>query len=498
MSSIESLFTEFPFDDVLRRIGEVAKRERIEVYAVGGVVRDVLLGRMTTDIDFVSVGPGSGIRLAKALVATMGGTIVHVYKNFGTAAIRVGHPATKDQLVLEFVGARKESYNRESRNPVVEEGTLEDDQKRRDFTINALAIDLHPDRYGHLIDPFGGVQDLGEGILRTPLDAVQTFDDDPLRIVRAARFACQLGFQIDKPTLRGMRERSSRMNILSMERIADEMQKIMSADKPSIGFRILYECGALQQFFPELVALQGVETVEGVRHKDNFFHTLKVVDNLVESVSERSASETLWLRWAALMHDIGKPRSKRFTEGIGWSFHGHEDKGARMIPKMFRRLKLPTDSRMDYVQKLVSLHHRPVSLVDETVSDSAVRRLLFDAGEEIEDLMLLVRADITSKNPQRVRKYLAAFDAVETKFKEVEEKDHLRNFQPPVDGAEIMSTLGLKPSRAVGMIKNRIREAILDGDIPNDRDAAFDFMMQIKDAILAEWSKMDSSHTKEY
>ena len=497
-SSIEPIFSAFPFDDVLRRIGAVAATYDIEVYAVGGVVRDVLLGRPTTDIDFVCVGPGQGIRLAELLEQDLGGTMVHVYKNFGTAAIRAPHPASDTPLVLEFVGARKESYSRDSRNPVVEEGSLSDDQHRRDFTINAMAIDLHPDRYAQLLDPFEGVQDLGKGLIRTPLDPVETFDDDPLRIVRAARFACQLGFSLHPETVAGMRSRSSRMNILSMERITDELQKIMLCDKPSIGFRLLFECGALQHFFPELVALQGVQTVDGVRHKDNFFHTLKVVDNLVESVAGRPADSTLWLRWAALLHDIGKPRSKRFTDGIGWSFHGHEDKGARMVPKLFRRLKLPLDERMEYVRKLIALHHRPVSLVDETVTDSAVRRLLFDAGDEIDDLMLLVRADITSKNPKRVRKYLAAFDSVEHKFKEVEEKDSLRNFQPPVDGAEIMSTLGLKPSRAVGMIKNRIREAILDGQIPNDHEAARTFMLQIKDAVLEEWSALESDKKREY
>ena len=484
-SSIEPLLSFAPFDGVLRIIGEVAKQSGIEAYAVGGVVRDVLLGRETTDLDFVCIGPGSGIRLAQAVRKKVGGDVVHIYENFGTAAIRVDTDVPGVPLVLEFVAARKESYSRDSRKPIVENGSLSDDQHRRDFTVNAMAIDLHPDRYGRLLDPFGGVADLSNGVLRTPLDPISTFDDDPLRIIRATRFACQLGFNIDPITFTGMKDRADRIHIVSAERISVELEKIMLCPVPSVGFKLLYECGVLHHFFPDLVALQGVETQDGVRHKDNFFHTLKVVDNLVESVADRPALDTLWLRWAALFHDIGKPKSKRFTEGIGWSFHGHEEKGARMLPKIFKSLRLPTDERMKQVQHLVRLHHRPVSLVDDAVTDSAVRRLLFDAGDHIEDLMLLVRADITSKNPKRVRRYLRAFDSVEEKFKEVEEKDHLRNFQPPVDGAEIMSVLNLAPSKAVGEIKNAIREAILDGEIDNDHDAAFAYMMQIKDSILS-------------
>ena len=484
-SSIEPILSSAPFDGILRDIGEIARDAGIEAYAVGGVVRDVLLGRETSDLDFVTIGPGSGIELAKAVRKKVGGDVVHIYETFGTAAVRV-HPEGSDStLVLEFVGARKESYSRDSRKPQVENGTLEDDQHRRDFTVNAMAIDLHPDRYGDLIDPFGGIADLSKGILRTPLDPISTFDDDPLRIIRAARFACQLGFTIDAITFTGMKDRADRMHIVSPERISVELEKIMLCPLPSVGFALLYECGALHQFFPDLVALQGVETQDGVKHKDNFFHTLKVVDNLVESVADQPAEKTLWLRWAAMLHDIGKPKSKRFTDGIGWSFHGHEEKGARMIPKIFKSLRLPTDERMKMVQHLVRLHHRPVSLVDEAVTDSAVRRLIFDAGDQIEALMLLVRADITSKNPKRVRRYLRAFDSVELKFKEVEEKDSLRNFQPPVDGAEIMATLNLPPSRAVGEIKNAIREAILDGLIENEHDAALAHMMQIKDDIIA-------------
>jgi len=482
--SIEPLIAQTPFVDVLRTIGTVAARLDIEVYAVGGMVRDAMLGRSTTDIDFVCIGSGKGLVLAEEIRKELGGSTVHEYEHFGTAAIRVHHFDSDDALVLEFVGARKESYSADSRKPAVEVGTMEDDQKRRDFTVNTLAIDLHPDRFAELIDSFGGVADLNAGILRTPLDPEATFDDDPLRIVRAARFSAQLGFEISAETAAGMKNRSDRISIVSEERVGDELTKIMLSSKPSIGFKALYECGALHQILPDLVALQGVETVEGVRHKDNFFHTLKVVDNLVESLEERDRDPSLGLRWAALFHDIGKTSAKRFTQGIGWSFHGHEEKGARMIPKIFRSLRLPTDERMKYVQHMIRMHHRPVSLVDDHVTDSAVRRLLFDAGADIEDLMLLVRADITSKNQRRVTKYLAAFDAVEKKFTEVEEKDHLRNFQPPVDGAEIMSALGLAPSRAVGVIKTSIREAILDGKVANEHDAAFEYMMSIKDELL--------------
>jgi poly(A) polymerase len=362
---------------------------------------------------------------------------------------------------------------------------MEDDQQRRDFTINALAVDVLPERFGTLVDSFGGIADLNAGVIRTPLDPETTFDDDPLRIIRAARFAAQLGFEIDPVTLAGMRLRSDRVSMLSGERVSDELNKILCCAKPSVGFRLLYDAGVLHHILPDLVALQGVETIDGVRHKDNFFHTLKVVDNLIEILPERDCPETLWLRWAALLHDIGKTSTKRFSEGLGWSFHGHEERGARMVKKIFRKLRLPVDERMKYVQQMIRLHHRPVALVDDHVTDSAVRRLLFDAGERIEDLMLLVRADITSKNPRRVRRYLNAFDSVEEKFREVEEKDDLRNFQPPVDGGEIMHVLGIPPSPAIGVIKNAIREAILDGKIPNEHDAAYAYMIEIKDELLA-------------
>lgn len=485
MASIAAILDQTPHAELLRAIGRVAAREGIETYVVGGTVRDALLGRSTTDIDFVSVGNGSGLRLASAVQAEFGGSEVHRYENFGTAAIRIHYGSPSEMLVLEFVGARKESYDRHSRKPAVESGTMEDDQHRRDFTINALAVDIHPEAFGTLLDSFGGISDLNAGIIRTPLDPETTFEDDPLRIIRAARFACQLDFDIDPVTMAGMRLKAERVKILSGERVSDELNKILCTDKPSIGLRWLYDAGVLHHVLPDLVALQGVETVDGIRHKDNFFHTLKVVDNLVEALDNARCPETLWLRWAALLHDIGKTSTKRFTDGAGWSFHGHEEKGARMVKSIFRRLRLPVDERMKYVQLMIRLHHRPVSLVDDQVTDSAVRRLLFDAGHHIDDLMALVRADITSKNPRRVRRYLNAFDAVEEKFREVEEKDQLRNFQPPVDGAEIMEVLELPPSPAVGVIKSAIREAILDGKIPNEHDAAYNYMIEVKDELLA-------------
>ncbi|HMB94144.1 MAG TPA: HD domain-containing protein [Rhodothermales bacterium] len=473
-----------PYTPVLHAVGEVAEQEGFEAYAVGGVVRDALLGRATTDIDFVTVGPGTGIRLAKAVGKRLGGRTVHVYENFGTAAIRLPVDKQDEAMVLEFVAARRESYRRNSRKPIVEDGTLADDQHRRDFTINAMAIHLHPARFGDLLDPFDGQADLAARRIRTPLDPYVTFADDPLRMIRAARFATQLGFTIDPPVFAAMREQAHRVDILSQERIIDEVNKIMVAPVPSIGFKILESTGILERFFPELVDLKGVEEVDGQRHKDNFYHTLQVLDNLAESVADRPGEDTLWLRWAALLHDIAKPKTKRFVEGTGWTFHGHEDRGSRWIPRLFRRLKLPLDERMEYVKELVRLHHRPVALVDEDVTDSAVRRLLFDAGDAIDDLMTLVRADITSKNPRRVRRYLAAFDGVEAKFIEVEEKDRLRNFQPPVDGNEIMDELGITEGVAVGIVKESIREAILEGDIPNEHDAAYAYMMQIKDEAL--------------
>lgn len=472
-----------PHEPILRTVGAVADRLKLEAYVIGGAVRDAFLDRPTTDLDFVSIGPKSGIKLAKAVAKKLGGKTAHVYENFGTAAIRL--PEEEGGLVLEFVGARKESYRADSRKPIVEDGSLEDDQARRDFTINALALALNAERFGNLLDPFGGVIDLVGKRLRTPLDPRATFEDDPLRMLRAARFAAQLGFAIDVEALRAMQEKARRVEILSMERVADEFQKIVAAPKPSVGFKILFEAGILQHLFPELTDLAGVETLGGQSHKDNFFHTLEVLDNVAEMTANWPEERALWLRWAAILHDNAKPETKRFSKSQGWTFHGHEDRGARNVPGIFRRLKLPLDERMKYVRKLVRLHHRPVSLVDESVTDSAVRRLLFDAGDDIDDLMLLVRADITSKNPKRVRRYLNAFDRVEEKFAEVEEKDRLRNFQPPVDGNEIMETLRLPPGPAVGELKRAIEEAILEGEIPNEHDAAFAYLMRVKDDVLA-------------
>lgn len=490
--SLEEVINRQAYAGLLREIGTVAGREDIDVYVVGGAVRDALLERPTADVDFVTLGSGSGIRLAEAVATVLGGTTVHVYPKFGTAAIRI--PPAGDggePIVLEFVGARKESYRSDSRNPIVEEGTLDEDLRRRDFTINAMAADLHPDRFGDLLDPCNGLRDLEERILRTPLEAAATFEDDPLRMIRAARFAAQLEFEVDDETFDAMREQSHRVEILSQERITDELQRLICASVPSTGFKILFATYILQRIFPELTDLQGVEEVGGARHKDNFFHTLQVLDNLVMMTSDRDCEETQWLRWAALLHDVGKPRTKRFSKSSGWTFHGHEDVGSRMVPQIFKKLKLPADERMAYVQKLVFLHHRPVALVDEQVTDSAVRRLLFEAGEDIDDLMTLVRADITSKNARRVRKYLSAFDRVEEKMAEVEAKDRLRNFQPPVDGYEIMETLGISEGVSIGIIKSAIREAILEGEIPNEHDAAFDYMMAMKDEALRRGALFD-------
>lgn len=481
---------EGPFGSLLRAIGRVADKERLDVWLVGGAVRDIILKRTVPELDFVTVGSGSGIRLAKALAKELGGRTVHVYKTYGTAAIRVPRPGNRGKsggdkmLSLEFVGARKESYRRESRKPVVEDGSLTDDLRRRDFTINAMAAAVNPDRFGALEDPFDGQADLRRGLLRTPLDPDVTFEDDPLRMIRVARFATRLQFRIDREALTAMTRKAGRIAIVSRERITDELQKIVCAACPSAGFRILFETGLLKRILPPLTALQGVETVDGHRHKDNFFHTLQVLDNLSAMTANRDGEETCYLRWAALLHDIGKPRSKRLSRGAGWTFHGHEEIGARMIPGVFKKLRLPSGEPVKYVQKLIRLHHRPVSLVDNEVTDAAVRRLLFEAGDDIDDLMTLVRADITSKNPQRVRRYLAAFDLVEEKMRRVEEKDRLRNFRPPVDGREIMETLGIGESVAVGVVKEAIREAILEGEIPNEHDAAFQLMMEIKDDAL--------------
>jgi poly(A) polymerase len=443
---------------VFKTVGAVADRLNVETYVVGGFVRDLILKRPSKDIDFVCVG--SGIELAEAVARALGPkTHVSVFKNFGTAQIRL------DDLEVEFVGARKESYRSESRKPIVEDGSLEDDQKRRDFTINALAISVNEKTFGELIDPFDGVGDIKRKIIRTPLDPDITFSDDPLRMMRAIRFASQLNFDIEADTFNSLIKQKERIKIVSQERIIEELNKIILSPVPSYGFKLLFHSGMLKEFFPEMVLLHGVEYVGNNAHKDNFFHTLQVLDNVSK------VSDDLWLRWAAILHDIAKPQTKRYDKTHGWTFHGHEEKGARMVPGIFRRLKLPMDQRMEFVQKLVRLHLRPIPLSKE-VTDSAVRRLLFEAGDAIEALMKLCRADVTSKNLQKVDRIIKNFDLVEQKMKEVEDKDHVRNFQPPVTGDEIILMYNLPPSKIIGELKDRIKDAILDGEIRNDRDEA--------------------------
>jgi putative nucleotidyltransferase with HDIG domain len=453
---------------VLKQIGIVSDQMNLTTYVVGGFVRDFLLDRekKRADIDIVTVG--SGIALAQKVAGHLGlNGRISIFKNFGTAMFRYG------KTELEFVGARKESYNKESRKPVVEDGTLEDDQLRRDFTINAMAIGLNRENYGQLIDPFNGRKDLKSKMIRTPRDPVITFSDDPLRMMRAIRFASQLNFDIDPVTFEGVIQNRDRIRIVSQERITDELNKIILADPPSYGFQLLYHSGLLGIIFPEMTALQGVEKIKGKGHKDNFYHTLMVLNN----VAERSSD--LWLRWAAILHDIAKPVTQRFDEQAGWTFHGHEEIGARMVPGIFRRMKLPMNEPMRFVQKLVRLHLRPIALASDEITDSAVRRLLFEAGDDVDKLMMLCKADITSKNPEKVKRYLSNFARVEEKLVEVEEKDRIRNFQPPVSGEEIMETFGMKPGRKVGEIKNEIKEAILDGKIRNEHDEAYDFMVRI-------------------
>ncbi|THD65754.1 HD domain-containing protein [Robertkochia marina] len=453
-------------DPVFNTIARVAEKLGTDSYVIGGFVRDFLLKRGTPkDIDIVAVG--SGIELATAVAnALEGKPKVSVFKNFGTAMIKT------DELELEFVGARKESYHFDSRKPVVENGTLEDDQNRRDFTINALALSLNPENYGDLLDPFNGQEDLKNKIIRTPLDPDLTYSDDPLRMLRAIRFASQLNFKIEQHSFEAITRNRHRLKIISKERVVDEFNKILLSKKPSVGLSLLYKTGLLKMILPELTNLSGIEEIEGQRHKDNFWHTLEVVDNI--SIH----TDDLWLRWGALLHDIGKAPTKRFDKKIGWTFHGHEFVGSKMVYKLFRRMRLPLNEKMKFVQKMVLLSSRPVVLSQDEVTDSAVRRLIFDAGDHIEDLMTLCEADITTKNPRRFKKYHNNFRLVREKIKEVEERDHIRNFQPPVDGQEIMDFFDLKPSREIGLIKDAIKEAILEGEIPNEYEAARAFMIR--------------------
>ncbi len=460
---------------VFNIIAEIAEEKTVEAYVIGGYVRDLLLERPCTDIDIVVIG--DGIAMAEAVASRLKASRVSVFKNFGTAMFRY------KGMEIEFVGARKESYSRTSRKPFVRPGSLKDDQDRRDFTINAVAVSLNKKDYGLLIDPFEGIYDMEDGIIRTPLDPEITFSDDPLRMMRAVRFAAQLRFTIADETFEAIRTNKSRLSIVSPERIIDEFNKIMCTPSPSIGISLLEASGLLEEFFPELCALQGVEEIGRIKHKDNFYHTLAVVDGVARK------TDNLWLRWAALMHDIGKPATKKFIPGQGWTFYGHNHVGGRMVTKIFERLHMPKNEKMKYVRKLVELHMRPIVLSEEGVTDSAVRRLLFDAGDDIDDLMTLAESDITSKNQEKVKRFLENFLIVREKLKEVEEKDSIRNFQPPVSGEEIMETFGLSPCKEVGEIKNAIKEAILEGIIGNNYEEAHKFM-------LAEASKLGLSPRK--
>ena len=446
-------------------IGETADELSLECYVVGGYVRDLYLERPSKDIDVVVVG--SGIKMAEALRKKLGrGAHVSIFRNFGTAQLK-----WRD-MEVEFVGARKESYTHDSRKPIVEDGTLEDDQNRRDFTINALAVCLNAERFGELTDPFDGLLDMEDRLICTPLDPDVTFSDDPLRMMRCVRFATQLNFYIEEETFESLTRNAERIKIISKERIIDELNKIIASPIPSKGFVELDRCGLLPLIFPELAALQGVEKMNGRAHKDNFYHTLEVLDNIARQ------TDNLWLRWAALLHDIGKPRTKRWDPRLGWTFHNHNFIGEKMIPNIFRNMKLPMNEKMKYVQKLVGLHMRPIVIADEEVTDSAVRRLLFEAGDDIDDLMMLCEADITSKNEMRKQRFLDNFRLVRVKLKDLEERDRIRNFQPPVDGDEIMRTFGLTPCAEVGALKSSIKDAILDGIIPNEHDAAYEYMMK--------------------
>ncbi len=508
------------YPEIGRIIGREADRMGIDAYFVGGVVRDHFLQRPCTDIDVVCVQrvtelpseqvsenhnnsatqplshsdtPSIGIELAHAASEALGGSKVSVFKNFGTASFRL------HDLEIEFVGARRESYSHDSRKPIVENGTLEDDQRRRDFTVNALAICLNTDRYGELMDPFGGIQDMNQGILRTPLDPDITFSDDPLRMMRAVRFASQLGFRIADDTFEAITRNAKRIEIVSAERVMVELNKIILSPTPSVGLKLMQKCGLMQLILPEISALQGVETVDGRGHKDIFFHTMQVLDNISLTPSPSPHGEgssmqesllpspqgeglgvrRLWLRWAALLHDVGKPGVKAYDPKQGWTFHGHEARGAHMVKRIFKRLRLPLGEEMRYVEKLVMLHMRPIILAEDVVTDSAVRRLLFEAGDDIDDLMLLCNADITTRNEEKQRRHRANFELVKRKLVELEERDRIRNFQPPVSGEDIMTTFGIGPCREIGTIKDAIKDAILDGKIPNDRDAAWQMMLDI-------------------
>lgn len=459
--------------EILKIISRAARELDCPVYVVGGYVRDYYLNRLKEgeiDIDIVTVG--SGIDLAKKVAGKIKGSSLAVYKQFGTAQVKTG------ELELEFVGARKESYRKNSRKPLVENGTLEDDQLRRDLTINALSWSLNEEDYGTLNDPFEGMEDLKKGLIRTPIDPHQTFDDDPLRMMRAIRFASQLNFKIEKKTFQAITEMAERIQIISKERIIDELNKIVMSDHPSLGFTMLFKCNLLKEFFPEMHNLHGVKEINGVRHKDNFWHTLQVLDNVIEMDAD------LWLRWSAIMHDIAKPPTQRFHNEAGWTFHGHDALGAKWTKRIFRRLGLPLDERMRYVRKLVRLHLRPIALVSDEVSDSAIRRLIYEAEDDIDDLMKLCRADITTKNEYKQERYQKNFDYVEKRIKEVEEKDRIRNWKNPLSGEEIMNALDIKPSRTVGDVKDAVKEAILNGDIPNNHDAAFEYMMNHKEDFI--------------
>ena len=459
---------------VLEKIAAAANKLQIDAYVVGGFVRDKILGRNTKDIDVVCIG--DGIALAhEAAMYFDNKPHVNFFKNFGTAQIKINDNDSSNEeafIEIEFVGARKESYQFESRNPLVESGTLEDDQNRRDFTINAMAISLNQNNFGDLIDPFQGIADLKNKIIKTPLQPEATFSDDPLRMMRAIRFAAQLNFEIEENTLAAIASMAKRIKIVSGERIVEELNKILLTKKPSVGFDLLYKTGLLQIIFPQMTALAGAEYIDGKGHKDNFYHTLQVVDNICQTTND------LWLRWAAVLHDIAKPATKKFEEGHGWTFHGHEVVGGRMVPKIFTQLKLPQNEKMRFVRKMVELHLRPISLTKEDITDSAIRRLIFDAGDDLESLFLLCQADITSKNKEKVKRFQANFEMVKERCAEVEASDHIRNWQPPVTGEMIMSHFNLPPGRNVGIIKNAIREAILDGIIPNEYEAAMAFMIE--------------------